>query len=87
MSELLIDSSEIIFTIDKPMISFHVNPKSNKDNLIQSQIIKYSPISECKIKITNLISKPIALRVRTTKKKNIMPSIQLIVLFFLIQIN
>ena len=69
MSELLIDSSEIIFTIDKPMISFHVNPKSNKDNLIQSQIIKYSPISECKIKITNLISKPIALRVRTTKKK------------------
>ena len=69
MSELLIDSSsDIIFTIDKPMISFHINPKSNKENLTHSQMIHYSPISECIIKITNLISKPIALRVRTTKK-------------------
>ena len=68
MSELLIDSSDILFTIDKPMISFHINPKSNQINVTQSHMMHYSPISECIIKITNLMSQPIALRVRTTKK-------------------
>ena len=68
MSELLLDTSEIIFTIDKPAISFHINPNSNIIKLTKSQIIDHSPKSESKIKITNLMSNDICLRVRTTKK-------------------
>ncbi len=68
MSELLLDTSEIIFTIDKPTISFHINPNSNIINITKSQIINHSPKSESKIKITNLMSNYICLRVRTTKK-------------------
>ncbi len=67
-SELLIDTSEKIFTIDKPMITFRINPKINND-ITQSQIVNYSPRSECNIIITNLNSNPISLRVRTTKKE------------------
>ncbi len=69
-TELLIDTSEKIFTIDKPMITFHINPNLNlNNNITQSQVIKYSPKSECNIIITNLNSNPISLRVRTTKKE------------------
>lgn len=67
-SELLMDTSEKIFTIDKPMITFHINPNLNND-INKSQIINHSPKSECNIKITNLNSNPISLRVRTTKKE------------------
>ena len=65
MSELLIDNSDVIFTIDKPIIIFPINSNINK-NLSESHL---SPESECNVKITNLMSNYIALRIRTTKKE------------------
>jgi len=66
--EILIDSSSEVFTIDKQILQFIINPnKSSIDNDITGKNIIH-PISNCSIIVTNLTDNYIAFRSKTTKK-------------------
>jgi hypothetical protein len=67
MSELILDDSEQTFSLDKPSLVFHINP-INKKKSIQSQEINNQILSECNLNIKNLLSNPIAIRIRTTQR-------------------
>ena len=67
MSELILEDSEQIFSIDKSSITFHINP-INQNKSIQSQLTNNPILSECNLNIKNLISNPIAFRIRTKNK-------------------
>jgi hypothetical protein len=79
MTELILEESEQIFSLDKSSITFHINP-TNQYKIEQSQIINKPILSKCTLNIKNLLSNPIALRIRTKNRNfyKINPSITII---------
>ena len=69
MSDSISNSSNNIFSIDKNTILFKINNNKNSLNLSSSLLSHNKSISECIIKITNLTSNYLAMRIRTTKKE------------------
>jgi hypothetical protein len=68
MSDIIMDSSSKVFTIDKEILQFNINPNissMDNDNSSKSSI---HPVSSCSIVVTNLTDNYIAFRSKTTKK-------------------
>jgi hypothetical protein len=68
MSDIIMDSSSEVFTIDKEYLQFNINPNissMDNDNSSKSSI---HPVSSCSIVVTNLTDNYIAFRSKTTKK-------------------
>jgi hypothetical protein len=68
MSDIIMDSSSEVFTIDKQNLQFNINPNissMDNDNSSKSSI---HPVSSCSIVVTNLTDNYIAFRSKTTKK-------------------
>ena len=68
MSDIIMDSSSKVFTIDKENLQFNINPNissMDNDNSSKSSI---HPVSSCSIVVTNLTDNYIAFRSKTTKK-------------------
>lgn len=69
--ELVMDVSKEIFSLNKEVLSFKINPQNSKlssHSSIHSGDIK--PLSEENILVTNLTSDYLAFRTKTTKKEN-----------------
>ena len=69
--ELVMDVSKEIFTLNKEILSFKINPQNSKlssHSSIHSGDIK--PLSEENIEVTNLTSDYLAFRTKTTKKEH-----------------
>ena len=71
-SELKIDTSSQIIKINSRSLVFKINPKTLSEKLKsekeKNNLNKYILISECFIKIENISTNYVAIRVRTTKK-------------------
>ena len=66
MSDIIMDSSSKVFTIDKEILQFNINPNiSSMDNDASKSSIH--PVSSCSIVVTNLTDDYIAFRSKTTK--------------------
>ena len=65
MSDIIMDSSSEVFTIDKEYLQFNINPNISSMDNDKSSI---HPVSSCSIVVTNLTDNYIAFRSKTTKK-------------------
>ena len=64
------DSSSPIFTLDKQVLQFKINPKIYSQNIENnSDINNLAPASVCTLIVTNLTDNYIAFRSKTTKKE------------------
>lgn len=70
MSELQLDNSEDIFSIDKNTLVFPINTQALKDEKTFNSNNQPSVVSEIKLQIKNLTNQYVAFRVKTTKKQN-----------------
>ena len=68
MSDIIMDSSSEVFTIDKPNLQFNINPNISSIDNENSSKKNIHPVSSCSIVVTNLTDNYIAFRSRTTKK-------------------
>ena len=62
------DSSSEVFTIDKQILQFNINPNISSIDNENSSKKNIHPVSSCSIVVTNLTDNYIAFRSRTTKK-------------------
>ena len=70
MSDLnVIDPSEKLFSIDKPILVFHI--KSNNNNNMNVSNSSHNPVymGQTSLTVSNLSSEYLAFRTKTTKKK------------------
>ena len=68
MSDIIMDSSSEVFTIDKPNLQFNINPNISSIDNENSSKKNIHPVSSCSIVVTNLTDNYIAFRSKTTKK-------------------
>ena len=68
MSDIIMDSSSEVFTIDKPNLQFNINPNISSIDNENSSKKDIHPVSSCCIVVTNLTDNYIAFRSKTTKK-------------------
>jgi hypothetical protein len=70
MAEIIMDSSSPIFTLDKQVLQFKINPRIYSQNIENnSDINNLPPASVCTLIVTNLTDNYIAFRSKTTKKE------------------
>ena len=62
------DSSSEVFTIDKQILQFNINPNISSIDNENSSKKNIHPVSSCSIVVTNLTDNYIAFRSKTTKK-------------------
>ena len=68
MSDIIMDSSSEVFTIDKQILQFNINPNISSIDNENSSKKNIHPVSSCSIVVTNLTDNYIAFRSKTTKK-------------------
>ena len=68
MSDIIMDSSSKVFTIDKENLQFNINPNISSIDNENSSKKNIHPVSSCSIVVTNLTDNYIAFRSKTTKK-------------------
>ena len=68
MSDIIMDSSSEVFTIDKPNLQFNINPNISSIDNENSSKKNIHPVISCSIVVTNLTDNYIAFRSKTTKK-------------------
>ena len=68
MSDIIMDSSSKVFTIDKEILQFNINPNISSIDNENSSKKNIHPVSSCSIVVTNLTDNYIAFRSKTTKK-------------------
>ena len=68
MSDIIMDSSSEVFTIDKQILQFNINPNISSMDNNNSSKSSIHPVSSCSIVVTNLTDNYIAFRSKTTKK-------------------